>query len=232
VNLDDDAGFFELDLGSTVTGDDMKSYLTVLVGNILRTSILCASVVLTVGSSIAATSVGESAPALQLRDTHGKTVNLSDFRGKTVVIEWFNPNCPFVQKHYNSNNMQSLQAKYARQGVAWLVVNSTNPSHQDYLAPDQLSQRFNQLKGHASAVLMDADGKAGTSWGAKTTPHMFIVDTHGKLAYAGGIDDKRSSNPEDIKSAKNYVALALDQIKAGKPVSENNTRPYGCSVKY
>ncbi len=180
----------------------------------------------------AAITVGESAPALQLRDTQGRAVNLADFRGKTVVIEWFNPNCPFVQKHYGSNNMQSLQNKYARQGVAWLVVNSTNPSHQDYLEPSKLSERFSQLKGHATAVLMDADGKAGVSWGAKTTPHMFIVDPQGKLAYAGGIDDKRSSNPEDIKSAKNYVAVALDQLKAGKPVAENNTRPYGCSVKY
>ncbi len=182
--------------------------------------------------ALATTTPGELAPALQLRDTHGKSVNLADFRGKTVVIEWFNPNCPFVQKHYGSSNMQSLQNKYTRQGVAWLIVNSTNPSHQDYLEPNQLSERFTQLKGHATALLMDADGKAGLAWGAKTTPHMFIVDPLGKLAYAGGIDDKRSSNPGDIKGAKNYVALALDQLKAGKPVTENNTRPYGCSVKY
>lgn len=183
-------------------------------------------------SAQAATVVGEAAPALQLRDTQGKTVNLSDFRGKTVVIEWFNPNCPFVQKHYSSNNMQSLQSRYGRQGVAWLLVNSTNRSHQDYVEPDKLSERFTQLKGHATALLMDAEGKAGQAWGAKTTPHMFIVDPQGKLAYAGGIDDKRSSNPEDVKSAKNYVALALDQLRAGKPVVENNTTPYGCSVKY
>jgi peroxiredoxin len=183
-------------------------------------------------SAWAATTVGEAAPALQLRDVQGKLVSLADFRGKTVVIEWFNSNCPFVQKHYNSNNMQQLQNKYARQGVSWLVVNSTNPSHQDYLEPARLAERFAQLRGHATALLMDADGKAGLLWGAKTTPHMFIVDAQGKLAFAGGIDDKRSSNPEDIKSAKNYVALALDQIKAGKPVTENNTRPYGCSVKY
>ncbi len=182
--------------------------------------------------ALAATTPGELAPPLQLRDTHGKSVNLTDFRGKTVVIEWFNPNCPFVQKHYGSKNMQSLQEKFSRQGVAWLIVNSTNPSHQDYLEPNQLNERFAQLKGHVSALLMDADGKAGLAWGAKTTPHMFIVDPQGKLVYAGGIDDKRSSNPGDIKSAKNYVALALDQMKAGKPVTENNTRPYGCSVKY
>jgi peroxiredoxin len=180
----------------------------------------------------ALSTVGEPAPALQLRDTQGKSVSLADYRGKTVVIEWFNPNCPFVQKHYSSNNMQALQTKYSRQGVAWLVVNSTNPSHQDYLEPSRLSERFTQMKGHASAVLMDAEGKAGLAWGAKTTPHMFIVDPQGKLAYAGGIDDKRSSNPDDVKSAKNYVAVALDQMKAGKPVSENSTRPYGCSVKY
>jgi peroxiredoxin len=185
-----------------------------------------------IGPVNATIKVGETAPALQLRDTQGRAVNLVDFRGKTVVIEWFNPNCPFVQKHYGSNNMQSLQSKYSRQGVTWLVVNSTNPSHQDYLEPSKLSERFAQLKGHATAVLMDADGKAGVAWGAKTTPHMFIVDPQGRLAYAGGIDDKRSSNPEDIKSAKNYVAVALDQLKAGKPVEENNTRPYGCSVKY
>ena len=204
---------------------DLSKYLASFV-------VAVTAIGLTIGTVNAALTVGETAPALQLRDTQGRAVNLADFRGKTVVIEWFNPNCPFVQKHYGSNNMQSLQNKYARQGVAWLVVNSTNPSHQDYLEPSKLSERFSQLKGHATAVLMDADGKAGGAWGAKTTPHMFIVDPQGKLAYAGGIDDKRSSNPEDIKNAKNYVAVALDQLKAGKPVAENNTRPYGCSVKY
>jgi peroxiredoxin len=180
----------------------------------------------------AATKVGEPAPALQLRDVQGKAVSLADYRGKLVVVEWFNPNCPFVQKHYSSQNMQGLQNRYGRQGVTWLVVNSTNPSHQDYLAPPQLAERFSELKGSAAAVLMDADGRAGRDWGAKTTPHMFIIDPQGKLVYAGGIDDKRSSNPQDVKTAKNFVAAALDEIKAGKPVSENNTSPYGCSVKY
>jgi peroxiredoxin len=193
---------------------------------------LCAMSLLFCASAQALSTVGESAPALQLRDIHGKSISLSEYRGKTVVVEWFNPNCPFVQKHYSSNNMQALQSKYARQGVAWLVVNSTHPSHQDYLEPNKLSERFTQMKGHASAVLMDAEGKAGQAWGAKTTPHMFIVDPQGKLVYAGGIDDKRSSNPDDVKTAKNYVAVALDQLKAGKAVTENNTRPYGCSVKY
>jgi peroxiredoxin len=210
-------------------------FVRVLFSNTITT--MCASLAVVAmavwaAPSVAAVDIGQSAPALQLKDVHGKAVNLADYRGKTVVVEWFNPNCPFVQKHYNSNNMQGLQAKYMRQSVAWLVVNSTNTSHQDYLAPAALEERFSQFKGHATAVLMDASGKAGREWGAKTTPHMFIVDTQGKIVYAGGIDDKRSSNPDDIKSAKNYVALALDAIKGGKPVTENNTRPYGCSVKY
>ena len=180
----------------------------------------------------AAPALGEPVPPLQLRDVHGKSINLADHKGKLVVLEWFNPNCPFVQKHYGSNNMQSLQARYTKQGVHWFLVNSTNPTHPDFLEPSQLASRVNELKAHSTAVLMDADGKAGREWGAKTTPHMYVIDAQGKLVFEGGIDDKRSSNPADIKLAKNYVAAALDEVKAGKPVSVSNSRPYGCSVKY
>lgn len=180
----------------------------------------------------AAAVVGEAAPSLRLKDVHGKVVSLSDFRGKPVVIEWTNPNCPFVQKHYHSGNIPALQARYLRQGVNWLVIDSTHPSHQDYLEPAKLAERFREMKGTASALLLDEEGKAGRQWGAKTTPHLFIVDATGRLVYAGGIDDKRSSNPEDIKYARNYVASALDEIRAGRPVTDNNTRPYGCSIKY
>jgi thiol-disulfide isomerase/thioredoxin len=179
-----------------------------------------------------AMSVGQPAPALSLTDAAGKPVSLADFKGKTVVLEWVNPGCPYVRKHYDSANMQATQKGATGAGVVWLAVNSTAPGHHDYKKPAEMAAWMAGQKAAATHTLMDGDGKVGKAYGARTTPHMYIVDAKGTLVYAGGIDDKPSSNPADVKSAKNHVTAALADLSAGKPVAQPVTRPYGCSVKY
>lgn len=180
-----------------------------------------------------AATVGQAAPDFTLTDVNGKQVKLSDFKGKHVVLEWTNPNCPFVVKHYGSNNMQGLQKEKTAKNVVWLAVNSTAKSHQDYMAPAALSSKMiGEWKGVPTHLLMDESGKVGQSYQAKTTPHMYVIDPAGKLVFAGGIDDKRSANPADVKTAKNFVRAALDESMAGKPVSVSSATPYGCSIKY
>jgi peroxiredoxin len=176
-------------------------------------------------------SVGEAAPAFTLTDIHGKAVSLADFRGRTVVLEWHNFGCPFVQKHYGTGNMQALQKKYGSE-VVWLSVNSTSTGSPDYMQPAALDAKLHQVGAVPSGYLMDDPGSVGRAYGAKTTPHMFIIDPKGTVVYNGAIDDKRSANPEDVKTARNYVAAALDEMKAGKPVTTASTAPYGCSVHY
>ncbi len=180
----------------------------------------------------AAATVGQKAPDFTLTDTAGKTVRLSDFKGKHVVLEWNNPGCPFVRKHYDSANMQVLQKESAGKGVVWLAINSTETGHPDYLAPPKLGQWMVAQKAAASATLMDETGSVGKSYGARTTPHMYLVAPDGALLYAGGIDSIPSARTEDIKTATNYVRQGLNEALAGKPVSQATTRPYGCSVKY
>jgi peroxiredoxin len=180
----------------------------------------------------AAASVGQPAPAFTVNDTNGKAVNLADYKGKTVVLEWHNPECPFVKKHYDSANMQGLQSKYTKDGVVWLAVSSTEPAHQDYRKPAALNALLKSSNASPTAYLMDESGTAGKAYGARTTPHMYIINPQGTLVYAGGIDDKRSANIADIKIARNYVATALDELKAGKSISTPTSTPYGCSVKY
>ncbi len=177
-------------------------------------------------------SPGQPAPAFTLRDVSGRTVSLADFRGRTVVLEWTNPGCPFVRKHYVSGNLPALQSKYAAGGVVWIAVNSTNPDHPDYLAPAALSRTLADWRAAPSAVLMDPDGIAGRAYGARTTPQMWVIDAQGTIRFAGGIDDRRSANPEDVKGARNHVAAALDDLAAGRPVATASAPPYGCSVKY
>jgi peroxiredoxin len=179
-----------------------------------------------------AITVGQPAPDFSLTDVNGKAVKLSDFKGKHVVLEWTNPGCPFVVKHYGSNNMQSLQKDATGKGVVWLSVNSTNTKHEDYLAPAKLNAKMGEWKAAPSHLLMDETGKVGQSYEAKTTPHMYVIDPKGTLVFAGGIDDKRSANQADVKTAKNFVRAALDETLAGKPVSVSTATPYGCSVKY
>jgi hypothetical protein len=176
--------------------------------------------------------VGQPAPAFSATDTSGKTVSLADFKGKTVVLEWVNPGCPYVRKHYDSANMQGTQKGAVGQGVVWLAVNSTAQGHYDYKKPADMAAWMQSQKASATATLMDSEGKVGRTYGARTTPHMYIVDAKGTLAYAGGIDDKPSANPADTKTAKNFVTAALADIAAGRPVAQAATRPYGCSVKY
>jgi peroxiredoxin len=177
-------------------------------------------------------AVGQPAPAFELADTQGKPVRLADFQGKFVVLEWTNPGCPFVVKHYGSQNMQALQKEASGQGVVWLSISSTAPGHSDYLAPAALAAQYKSWGATPAAMLMDDAGQVGRAYGARTTPHMYVIDPKGVLVYAGGIDDKRSANPADVKTAKNFVRTALAEARAGKAVSTPTALPYGCSVKY
>ncbi len=179
-----------------------------------------------------ATSASTPAPEFALTDATGKTVKLSDYRGKYVVLEWTNPECPFVRKHYNSGNMQSLQKEWGARDVVWLAVNSTNQSSYEYKTPKQMGEWMVAKDAAPRAALVDGTSATGRAYGAKTTPHMFVVDPAGNVIYDGAIDDRRSANPADAKVANNYVRAALTEALAGKPVSVANTTPYGCSVKY
>lgn len=180
----------------------------------------------------AAPAVGQSAPDFTLKDTSGKTVRLSDFRGKHVVLEWTNPGCPYVRKHYGSDNMPATQREAVGKGVVWLAINSTDRDSGDYMEPARLAAWMREQKAAPTSVLMDESGSAGMAYGARTTPHMYIVNPQGLLIYAGGIDSIPSARVEDIKKATNYVRQSLGEALAGKPVSAATTRPYGCSVKY
>jgi len=179
-----------------------------------------------------AATVGQPAPNFTLDDVSGKPVKLSDYRGKYVVLEWVNPECPYVEKHYGSANMQGLQKEYTAKNVVWLTINSTNAGHYEYYPPQKMAGWMKQMNGAPSATLLDPTGQVGRAYEARTTPHMYIVDPQGRLVYAGGIDDKRSTNPADVKTAKNYVRAAMGEVLAGKSISDANTRPYGCSIKY
>ena len=182
-------------------------------------------------AALANASVGKPAPGFTAADLSGKPVNLADYKGKTVVLEWHNFGCPFVQKHYKSGNMQALQKKYGAD-VVWLAVNSTNKDSSDWTAAPALTAQLKQFGAAPAAYLVDEPGKVGMAYGAKTTPHMFIIDPAGTVVYNGAIDDQRSTNVEDVKGAKTYVVAALDEMKAGKAVSTPTTSPYGCTVKY
>lgn len=183
------------------------------------------------GASLAAAVVGQPAPDFTAVDLSGKPVKLADYKGRTVVLEWNNFGCPFVQKHYRSGNMQALQKKYGGD-VVWLAVNSTARSSPDYEEPAKIGRQLEQFGAAPARYLMDEPGAVGASYGAKVTPHMYVIDPRGKVVYNGAIDDKRSTSVEDVKTSRNYVAAALEELKAGKPVSTPSTAPYGCSIKY
>ncbi len=184
------------------------------------------------GASFAAPSVGQKAPEFSLPDTSGKAVSLSAFRGKHVVLEWVNPGCPYVRKHYGSANMQGTQKEAAAAGAIWLAINSTEEGSVDYLVPEQLARWTQTQQGATTHTLMDVEGSTGKAYGARTTPHMYIIDPRGMLVYAGGIDSIPSSRVDDIKTAVNYVKQGIRQAVAGQPISAATTRPYGCSIKY
>jgi hypothetical protein len=199
---------------------------------LLRRAILAIPVLAFAAAAQAAPAVGQAAPDFSLKDTTGKTVKLSDYRGKYVVLEWTNPGCPYVKKHYNSGNMPATQQDAVGKGVVWLSINSTEKDAWDYLAPAKLTAWLNERKARPTAVLMDEEGSAGKAYGARTTPHMYIVNPQGQLVYAGGIDSIPSSDADDIKKATNYVKQGLGEALAGKPISAATTRAYGCSIKY
>ena len=179
-----------------------------------------------------ASTPGALAPDFTVADAAGKPVKLSDYRGKFVVLEWTNPECPFVQKHYGSANMQSMQKEWGGKDVVWLAVNSTREGHYEYKNGAQMQAWMSDQGGAPKAVLIDGKSDVGRAYAAKTTPHMFVIDPAGKVVYAGAIDDKRSANPADVKTAKNFVTAALTEATAGRPVTVASTTPYGCSVKY
>ena len=194
--------------------------------------ITAALVIAACAPALAAPPIGTQAPNFRLKDANGRAVSLSDFRGKTVVLEWNNPECPFVKKHYGSGNMQKTQAAAKRDGVVWLSINSSAAGKQGNLSAAPAKAAFAAQKAQSTAYLLDPEGKVGKTYGASTTPHMYVVDKAGKLVYAGGIDDKPTPNPADINGARNHVLAALSELKAGKAVSVATSRPYGCSVKY
>jgi peroxiredoxin len=185
-----------------------------------------------VAAGAIASTPGAPAPDFSVTDTAGKAVKLSDYKGKFVVLEWTNPECPFVQKHYNSKNMQDLQKEWGAKDVVWLTINSTNQTSSEFKTGAQMDAWLKTQGAAPKSALIDSSSATGRAYAAKTTPHMFVVDPTGKVLYNGAIDDKRSANPADAKTAKNYVRAALTEATAGKPVTVASTTPYGCSVKY
>ncbi len=181
--------------------------------------------------ALAMPTIGQPAPAFTGKDSSGKTLSLGDFADRTVVLEWTNNECPYVRKHYDSGNMQKLQAEAAAQGVMWLSIISSAPGNQGYVDGARANALTKERNAKPAAVILDPEGAIGHLYDAKTTPHMYVIEK-GKLVYMGGIDDIRSTRVEDVAKANNYVRAALAEIKAGKPVSTPEATPYGCSVKY
>ena len=185
-----------------------------------------------VASTLAELPVGKAPPGFSLQDANGRVVTLADFPGKTVVLEWNNPECPTVKKHYESGNMQKTQAEAAAAGVVWLTINSSAQGNQGYMTPAEAKAFAAGQPSRRTAYLLDPKGEVGRGYGARTTPHMYIVNSSGTLVYNGGIDDKPTQDKADIAGARNHVLAALSELREGKAVSVPTSRPYGCSVKY
>ena len=183
-------------------------------------------------TSLLAVDIGGDAPDFTLQGSDGKAHKLSDYRGKTVVLEWFNNDCPFVRKHYESGNMQSLQDRFTKQGVVWLSVVSSAPGKQGHVDRAGALALKRQNDSHQTAILLDPEGSVGKAYGARTTPHMYLISQEGDLLYQGAIDDKPSADRSDIEGAQNYIALAVEAAMKSEKVEVAQTRPYGCSVKY
>jgi peroxiredoxin len=183
-------------------------------------------------TATAAVKVGEPAPGFTGIDSDGQTQRLSDYRGRTVVLEWTNHDCPYVRKHYSAGNMQRQQREATERGVVWLSVISSAPGKQGYVSPAEANRLTASREAHPSAVVLDERGDIGRLYGAVTTPHMYVIDEGGVLRYMGGIDSLPTSNPADIPKATQYVEVALQEVLSGQSVSTPVTRPYGCSVKY
>ena len=184
------------------------------------------------GICVAQARVGDSAPAFTATDSHGQTRSLDQYKGKFVVLEWTNRGCPFTQKHYTSGNMQNLQKEWTGKGVVWLTVVSSAPGTQGYVTADQENSYLLKVNAAPTAALLDPSGKLGHLYSAKTTPDMYVIDPKGRLIYSGAIDNRATTDPDDVKGADNYITDALMAAMSGKPVQTSSTRPYGCSVKY
>lgn len=199
----------------------------------LRRSLLSAAAALTLaGPALAAPALNQPAPAFTAVDAEGKPRSLSEFRGKTVVLEWVNEGCPYVKKHYDTGNMQKLQKQAKADGAVWLTVASSAPNMQGHFTSEKAKAFVRDRGAGPTAVLLDPDGKVGKAYDARTTPHMYVIDRTGKLVYMGGIDDKPTAAKEDVRFAKNYVTAALGDLRAGRAVATPVSKPYGCSVKY
>ena len=181
---------------------------------------------------LAVRAVGQPAPGFTLPDANGRQVSLADFRGRTVVLEWNNPECPFTQKHYDSGNMQRSQAAATGDGVVWLSMNSSAPGNQGHMDAAEAREVAAETGARATHYLLDPRGEVGRAYGARTTPHMYVVNESGTLVYAGAIDDRPTADPADVEGARNHVLAALADLEAGRAVSVPTTRPYGCNVKY
>ncbi len=200
----------------------------------IKKSLIVVTALLGISAAYVSASVktGQPAPDFTVTDSQGQTRHLSDYKGKLVVLEWFNNGCPFVRKHYDSNNMQSLQERYTAKDVIWLTVLSSAKGKQGYADAAEANKQAKENHSHATAMLLDSEGKIAELYGAKTTPHMFVINKEGQLIYQGAIDDKPSTEQADVKGARNYVAEALDGAMAGKTLAVSETKSYGCSVKY
>ncbi|WBH17243.1 redoxin domain-containing protein [Sphingomonas radiodurans] len=198
----------------------------------MRLLIPFAVAVLAITPAAAQQAIGKPAGNFRLTDADGKSVTLGQFKGRPVVLEWNNPGCPYVKKHYESGNMQATQAKAKAAGAVWLTINSGAPGKQGYMTGPQAKSFVTTQKAAPTAYLLDPEGRVGKGYAAKTTPHLYLIDAAGRLVYQGGIDDRPTPDKADVIGARNHVLAALGEVKAGKAVSMPETRPYGCSVKY
>lgn len=200
----------------------------------LSVGVMCATLAIGLSSQALADGVkiGSLAPNFTLTDSNGKAQSLASFKGKTVVLEWFNKGCPFVKKHYKSNNMQILQKRFTEKGVVWLSIISSAAGKEGFEDAAAANKTRAEWKIASTATLLDPKGDVGRLYQAKTTPHMYVIDAKGVLVYNGAIDSVSSSDAADIAKSENYVISALEQVMAGQPVRTSSTKPYGCSVKY
>jgi len=185
-----------------------------------------------IGTAMAAPQIGAPAPAFTATDTNGKTHSLSDFRGKTVILEWTNHDCPYVRKHYETGNMQALQKDATGDGIVWLSVISSAPGLQGHVSPERADELTAERDAAPTAVLLDPQGDVGKAYDARTTPHMYVIDAKGTLVYMGAIDDRPTARHSDVEGARNYVREALNAMEGGEAIAQPVTRAYGCSVKY
>jgi peroxiredoxin len=197
-----------------------------------RALLIAAAALSLAGGAAAAPQIGAPAPDFQAMDAEGHLRALKDFTGKTVVLEWISSDCPYTAKHYNSGTMQRLQKAARKQGAVWLTLSSAALGRADYFTPQAALAWRSKVRSAATAILLDGDGRIGRAYGAKVTPHMFVIDAAGRLVYMGGIDDRPYADPASLKGARPYVALALADLKAGRAVATPVTAPYGCSIRY